>query len=76
MHTLAKQEEIALTRQIEHNPRSLPNRETDVTEHLTENQDHVINFNDVIILAQSDHWRKLLITETLLIQNNCPSINV
>ena len=39
----------------------------DVTKHLTEKQDHSINFNDVVISAQSDHWRKLLIKETLLI---------
>ena len=54
----------------------MPNQETDVSKHSTEKQDHNVNFNDVIILAQSDHWRKLLVKETLLIQNNCPNIDV
>ena len=31
--------------------------------------DYRIDFNNVNILARSDNWRKLLIKETLLIQN-------
>ena len=65
-----------LTRLKDHNPSCLPNQETDVTKYLTENENHRINFNDVDILAQSNHLRKLLIKETLLIQSNCSNINV
>ena len=65
-----------LTRLKDHNPSCLLNQETDVTKHLTENENHRINFNDVDILAESNHWQKLLIKETLLIQSNCPNINV
>ena len=50
--------------------------DTDVSKHLIENLDHRIDFNNVNILAHSNNWRKLLIKETLLIQNQKPSLNI
>ena len=41
---------------------------TDITRHLTDNLNHAVCFNNPIIQARSDHRRKLLIKETLMIQ--------
>ena len=49
---------------------------TDVTKHLKQNPDHHIDFDNPIVLTQAKHWRKLLIKETLLIQEKQPSLNV
>ena len=51
-------------------------QDTDVSKHLTDNPDHKIDFDKTEIMAQTNHWRKLLITETLLIQNDNPNLNV
>ena len=48
----------------------------DVPKHLIKNPDHLINFNNINVLADSDNWRKLLIKETLLIQNQKLSLNI
>ena len=54
-----------ITRINNHDPSSKTPQDTDVTRHLTDNPNHAICFNNPIILARSDHWRKLLIKETL-----------
>ena len=59
----------------EHKPGLFKN-DTDVSEHLIENPDHRIDFNNVNSLAHSNNWRKLLIKETLLIRNQKPSLNI
>ena len=46
------------------------------SKHLIKNLDHQIDFNNVNILALSDKWHKLLIKETLLIQNQKPLLNI
>ena len=46
------------------------------SKHLTENPDHKIDFDKTEIMAQTNHWGKLLITETLLIQKHNPNLNV
>ena len=43
---------------------------------FTDNPDHKIDFDKTEIMAQTNHWRKLLITETLLIQKHNPNLNV
>ena len=48
----------------------------DVSKHLIENPDDRADFNNVNILAHSENWRKSLIKETLLIQNQKPSLNI
>ena len=54
-----------------------PNRQdTDVSKHLTDNPDHKIDFDKTEIMAKTNHWQKLLITETLLIQKHNPNLNV
>ena len=42
---------------------------------MTDNPNHAVCFNNPIILARSDHWRKLLIKETLMIQQRNPDLN-
>ena len=42
-----------------HDPSSKTPQDTDVTRHLTDNPNHAVCFNNPIILARSDHWRKL-----------------
>ena len=51
----------------EHNP-GLCKNDTDVFKHLIENLDNRLDFNNV----NWDNWRKLLIKETLLLQNQKP----
>ena len=46
-----------------------------VIKKLTNNPNHAVCFNNPIILARSDHWRKLLIKETLMIQQRNPDLN-
>ena len=65
-----------ITRLKEHCPTSNSAHETDVTNHLLENPDHKISFNETEILAQANQWRKLLIKETLLIQKYSPDLNI
>ena len=60
----------------EHHPGNKTGTQTDVTKHLLENPSHVINFNEPEILTTANHPRELLIKETLLIQQQLPSINV
>ena len=43
--------------------------------YLTDNPNHAVCFNNPIILARSDHWRKLLIKETLMIQQRNSDLN-
>ena len=63
----------------EHNP-GLSKNDTDVSKHLIKNPDNnpdqPIDFNNVNILGYLDNWRKLLIKETLLIENQTPSISI
>ena len=65
-----------ITRLKNHNPTTPNRQDTDVFKHLTYNPDHKIDFDDLEIMAQINHWRKLLITETLLIQKHNPNLNV
>ena len=60
----------------EHHLGNKTGTQTDVTKHLLENLSHVINFNEPEILTTANHPRELLIKETLLIQQQLPSINV
>ena len=64
-----------ITRINNHDPSSKTPQDTDVTRHLTDNPNHAVCFNNPIILARSDHWRKLLIKETLMIQQRNPDLN-
>ena len=59
-----------------HDPTSPNRQDTDVSKHLTDNPDHKIDFDKTEVMTQTNHWRKLLITETLLIQKNNPNLNV
>ena len=65
-----------ITRLKNHDPYSPNRQDTDVSKHLTDNPDHKIDFDKTEIMAQTNHWRKLLITETLLIQKHNPNLNV
>ena len=66
-----------LTRLKQESPNCSPKQEADVTKRLMEKYDHSINVNNVVILAQSDRWRKLSIKKTLPIQStNCRNIDV
>ena len=65
-----------ITRLKNHDPNSPNRQDTDVSKHLTDNPDHKIDFDKTEIMAQTNHWRKLLITETLLIQKHNPNLNV
>ena len=59
-----------ITRLKNHDPTS-PNRQDidiRVSKHLTDNPDNKIFFHKTEIMAQTNSWRKLLITETLLLQ--------
>ena len=65
-----------ITQLKNHDPTS-PNRQvTNVSKHLTDNPRSKIDFDETEIMAQTNHWRKLLITETLLIQKHNPNLNV
>ena len=63
------------TRLKDHNPVT-SNQHTDVTTHLLENPEHTIDFNNTKILSYANHWRKLLIKESILIQKFEPSLNI
>ena len=65
-----------ITRLKNHDPNSPNRQDTDVSKHLTDNPDHKIDFDKTEIMAQTNHWRKLLITETLLIKKHNPNLNV
>jgi len=41
-----------------------------------ENNDHYIDFENVTVLSQASNWRKLLIKETLYMQQKQPQLNV
>ena len=56
-------------------PTSPIRQNTDVSKHLTDNPNHKIDFDKTEIIIQTNHWRKLLITETLLIQKHNPNLN-
>ena len=58
-----------------HHPFSKTPQYTDITRHLTDNPNHTACFNYSIILARFDHWQKLLIKETLIIQQRNPNLN-
>ena len=60
----------------EHNPATSPNQHSDVTKHLLENPNHMIDFNDPEVLCSAHHTKELLIKETLLIQQYQPDIDV
>ena len=64
-----------ITRINNHDPSSKTPQDTDVTRHLTDNLNHAVCFHNPINLARSDHWRKLLIKETLMIQQKNPDLN-
>ena len=64
-----------ITRIDNHDPSSKTPQDTDVTRHLTDNPNHAVCFNNPIILARSDHWQKLLIKKTLMIQQRNPALN-
>ena len=67
-----------ITRVKNHDPNSPNRQDTDVSKHLrlSLNPDHKIDFDKTDIMAQTNHWRKLLITETLLIQKHNPNLRV
>ena len=65
-----------ITRLKNHDPNSPNRQDTDVSKHLTDNPDHKIELDKTEIMAQTNQWRKLLITETLLIQKQNPNLNV
>ena len=55
----------------------LPNRQdTDVSKDLTDSPDHKIDFGETKVVAQTNHWRKLLIIKTLLFQKHNPNLDV
>ena len=66
-----------LITRLKNHGRTSPNRQdTDVSKRLSDNPDHKIDFDKTEITAQTNHCRKLLITETLLIQKHNPNLNV
>ena len=64
-----------ITRINNHDPSSKTPQDTDVARHLTDHPNHAVCYNNPIVLAGSDHWRKLLIKETLMIQRRNPDLN-
>ena len=60
----------------QHHPSNKTKTQTDVTKDLLQNPSHAINFNEAEILKTANHFRELLIKETLLIQQQLLSINV
>ena len=60
----AKISYIVLVLFIVSRPTSPNRQDTDVSKRLTDNPDHKINFDKTEIMAEADHWRQLLITET------------
>ena len=67
---------LHIVKSSNHNPNLTIRQDTDVSRHLKRFPNHVINFDDAEILGHSNHWHKLLITETLLIQKHLPDLNV
>ena len=59
-----------------HDPTSPYRLDTNVSKHLTDNPNQKIDFDKTEIMAQTNHWRKLFITKTLLIQKHNPNLNV
>ena len=57
-----------ITRLNNHNPATTIAQDTDVARRMIDNPNHQIDFRSPSVLAHSNHWRKLLIRETLLIQ--------
>ena len=62
-----------ITRLKEHNPAK--NGSSDVADHLYSNPNHSIDFKNPKILAKDEYLNKLLIKETLLIQQTNPQLN-
>ena len=62
-----------LTRLAEHRPAMAG--KSDVADHLHENPDHIMDFNNPKVLARDSNYRKLLIKETLFMQQNVPTLN-
>ena len=53
------QESTVITRLKDDGPTSPNRQDTDVSEHLTNNPDHKIDFDETEIIAQTNHWQKL-----------------
>ena len=49
----------------EHNPAAIPNQQLDLTKHLLENPNHIIDFNDPEFLCSAYNTKELLIKATL-----------
>ena len=64
-----------ITRINNHDPSSKTPQDTDVTRYLTDNPNHTVCCNNLIILARSNHFRKLLIEETLMNKERNPDLN-
>ena len=60
----------------EHNPKKSNHQATDVVKHLYTYPNHFMDFKNLKILASAFNYCKLLIKETLLIQEQQPEINV
>ena len=56
----------------EHTPATSPNQHSDVTKHLLENPNHIIDFNDQEVLCSAHNTKALSIKETLSIQQYQP----
>jgi len=62
-------------RMVEHS-KTTGSKLSAVGEHLKDNPDHVVNFDEPEILAYSPYWYKRVILEALHIQSQQPSLNV
>ena len=60
----------------EHNHEAKFSYKTDVTKHLLDNPEHTNDFEHPKVLASSSNLKKLLIKESILIQQYRPHINV
>ena len=60
----------------EHNTLKSNHQTTDVVKHLYSHPDHFMDFKNPEILASAFNHRELLITETLLIKEQQPEINI
>ena len=58
----------------EHKPSN--SYKNDISKHLLENSSHLIDFNQLKILARDNNWRKLKIKKTLFIQKLQPQLNI
>ena len=63
------------SRMEEHNPEAKFSYKTDVTKHSLDNPEHTIDFEHPEVLASALNLKKLLIKETILIQQHRPDIN-